>query len=185
MPNYRRWRKEGGCFFLTVVTFDRQPIFKIAAARTLLHAAMDQACRERAWSTDGIVLLPDHWHTLWRLPEGDTDYSARVARVKRLFTEAWLALGGRERRVTAAQRRLRRRGLWQPRFWEHTIRDAADFKTHLDYIHLNPVRHGLARRPRDWPWSSFRRWVGKGEYEPDWTGRIDLAGNVEYFWHDT
>lgn len=86
--------------------------------------------------------------------------------------------------VTDSQRRLRRRGIWQVRFWEHIIRDARDFKMHLDYIHLNPVKHGLASRPADWPWSSFHRYVKAGEYEADWLGRADLPENVEYFWHD-
>ena len=145
---------------------------------------MDQTCQERPWKTEAIVLLPDHMHVLWRLHVGDTDYSTRVAMLKRRFTYAWLRSGGRDRQVTAAQRRLRRRGVWQPRFWEHTIRDAADFKMHLDYVHLNPVKHGLVRLPREWPWSSFHRYVTMGEYEPDWLGRIDLSSNVEYYWHD-
>ncbi len=130
------------------------------------------------------MLLPDHWHALWRLPEGDTDYSTRVRRIKKIFTRAWLACGEREQAVTASQRRLRRRGIWQARFWEHTIRDAADFKMHLDYIHMNPVNHGLVARPADWPFSSFYRWAAMGEYEADWAGRIGLPLSVEYCWHD-
>ena len=184
MPNYRRWRREGGCFFLTVVTCGREPLFRGAQARTLLREAMDAVCRERPWKTEATVVLPEHWHALWRLPEGDTDYSTRVRRVKKLFTRTWLAAGGRERPVTASQRRLRRRGIWQARFWEHTIRDAADFKMHLDYVHMNPVRHGLVARPGDWAFSSFRRWVAMGEYEADWMGRTDLPDNVEYSWDD-
>jgi putative transposase len=104
--------------------------------------------------------------------------------VKKTFTEAWVAAGGTERQVPPAQRGSRRRGVWQVKFWEHTIRDAADFKRHLDYIHLNPVKHGLAKRPRDWAWSSFRRWVEFGEYEPDWLGPTGLSRNVKHYWYD-
>jgi len=167
-----------------VVTYGREPIFADSAARALLHDALAQVGRDRPWRIDAMVLLPDHWHALWRMPEGDTDYSTRLGRVKKVFTDGWLARGGREAEVTAGQARARRRGVWQKRFMEHTIRDARDFKMHLDYIHVNPVKHGLARLPRDWPWSSFHRWVDLGEYEPDWCGRAELPGNVEYYWHD-
>jgi len=184
MPSYRRWRVEGGVCFLTVVTCGRAPIFHRPAARRLLRNAMARVCEKRPWTTEAVVLLPDHWHALWRLPAGEADYSMRVGRVKKVFTDAWLALGGQEQATTPAQRRARRRGVWQPRFWEHTIRNATDFKLHLDYIHLNPVKHGLVTYPREWPWSSFRRWVQAGEYEPDWLGRAALAEQVEYYWLD-
>ncbi len=75
-------------------------------------------------------------------------------------------------------------GVWQPRFWEHMIRDARDFKMHLDYIHGNPVKHGLVNRPADWVYSSFDRYVNLGEYEEDWCGRVDLPESVEYHWTD-
>jgi putative transposase len=184
IPYYRRWTKEGGCFFLTVVTYRRRPIFSSKSARILLRQSMDKICAERPWETEAIVLMPDHWHALWRLPEGDTDYSTRISRVKKIFTDAWLSRHGREAETTPAQHRSRRRGVWQAKFMEHTIRDARDFKLHLDYIHLNPVKHGMVKYPRDWPWSSFQKWVAAGEYEADWLGRIDLMSNVEYFTFD-
>ena len=133
----------------------------------------------------GVVLLPDHLHLLWRLPPGDDDYSNRISWIKEDFTHSWLAASGHECAVSPAKKRARRRGVWQVKFWEHIIRDAQDFKQHLDYIHLNPVKHGLVERPKDWPWSTFREWVAAGEYELDWLGRVDLPGNVEYFWHDS
>ena len=182
MPNYRRWRQEGGIVFLTVVTYGREGLFRDAAARRHLKAALGQVRAVRPWRMDGIVLLPDHLHMLWRLPEGDADYSTRVGEMKKTFTRAFLSDGGSERRVTGSQWRLGRRGVWQPRFWEHVIRDARDFRKHLDYIHINPVKHGLATRPWDWPWSTFRRYVAGGWYERQWSGPDDLATNVEYLW---
>jgi putative transposase len=184
MPNYRRWRQEGGCFFLTVVTFDRKRFLVDSPWREALRAAMDQACREKPWTTEGLVLLGDHWHAMWRLPQGGTDYSWRVGRVKALFTRAYLAGGGLPGRATPNQRRNRRQAVWQPRFWEHTIRDAKDFWMHLNYIHMNPVKHGLVKYPKDWPWSTFHRWVKQGCYEQDWLGPTDLPGNVRYLWGD-
>ncbi len=184
MPNYRRWRQEGGLVFLTVVTHERRHLFRSALARDLLHRAMDDVGGHRPWHTEAIILLPDHWHAIWRLPPGDADYATRMSLVKRLFTSYWLRSGGDEGQVSVAKRRYRRRGVWQIKFWEHIVRDAADFKKHLDYIHLNPVKHGLCRRPCDWPWSTFRQWVARGEYQNEWVGSVDLPGAVEYSWHD-
>ncbi len=129
-----------------------------------------------------VVLLPNHLHMIWEMPEGDTDYSRRIAILKKRFTRVYLQQSGSEAVVSHGQQRHRRRGVWQPRFWEHTIRDAKDFRLHLDYIHGNPVKHGLVLRPVDWPWSSFHRYVSEGLYEPDWCGRVDLPGQVEYPW---
>ncbi|MHC4985505.1 MAG: REP-associated tyrosine transposase, partial [Planctomycetota bacterium] len=120
-------------------------------------------------------------HMLWRLPPEDTNYSARIAAIKKRFTRSYLAAGGREATPPAGQRRHRRRGVWQPRFWEHAIRSAKDFRLHLDYIHLNPVRHGLVARPSDWPHSSFHRYVELEWYGPDWIGQVELPGDLEFF----
>ena len=184
MPNYFRSRVGGGVYFFTVVTYRRRPIFRTNRARVLLRESMDRIGRLRAWETVAFVLLPDHFHAIWRLPDGDSDYSWRMGRVKKLFTEGYLAGGGRRGKVTSGEAAKGYAGIWQPRFWEHTIRNARDFKMHLDYIHLNPVKHGLAQRPRDWAWSSFQRYVALGEYEIDWCGRADLPGEVEYFYAD-
>jgi putative transposase len=87
------------------------------------------------------------------------------------------ALGDAESR-----RHNRRRGVWQRRFWEHAIRDEGDLARHLDYIHHNPVKHGLVQRASDWPWSSFHRFVREGKYSADWGCALmdfdDLADTV-------
>ena len=181
MPNYRR-NYAGSLFFFTLVTHGRRLIFNDHGARSLLRKAIERTRQDRPWDTEGIVLLPDHLHVLWHMQSGDTDYSGRIAAVKNRFTRAFLRSGGKEGCASAGQRRHRRRGVWQPRFWEHTIRDAKDFRLHLDYIHVNPVKHGLADRPVDWPWSSFHRYVKTGVYGPDWRGRAELPDSVEYFW---
>ena len=184
VPNYVRSHKDGGCFFLTLVTYERTPLFRGALARELLRDAIAAVRKERPWTIDAAVLLPDHAHFLWTMPLVDSDYSSRIARIKKLFTRNYLSRCGNERPPTSNQRAQRRRGIWQPRFWEHTIRDATDFKRHLDYIHINPVKHKLVSMPKDWPWSTFMRHVRIGEYEGQWVGPAELPGQIEYYSYD-
>jgi len=115
-----------------------------------------------------FVLLPDHLHSVWTLPEGDSNYSTRWRRVKECFTRAYLAGGGEESPQAASRTRKKQRGIWQRRFWEHTCRDEDDLKRCVDYVHWNPKKHGLVTNVCDWAWSSFHRFVGFGEYELDW-----------------
>ena len=179
MSHYRR-SKHGVLFFLTWVTHNRRDIFSHSSARDLLRNAIEATRRDHPWETEAIVLLPDHLHMLWRLPETDNDYSRRMGVIKKRFTRAYLASGGAEGEVSASQKRQGNRGIWQKRFWEHSIRDARDFYMHIDYIHANPVKHGHVEFARDWPHSSFHRYIELGWYESDWAGRIDLPGTVEY-----
>lgn len=125
--------------------------------------------RERApCQTVAIVLLADHLHAIWTLPCEDDDYPNRWKAIKAKFTSAWLEAGGGEQPISGGYRRQRRRGVWQPRFMEHTIRDEQDLHNHADYIHYNPVKHGHVRCPKHWPWSSFHRYVQAGDYPEDW-----------------
>ncbi|RIK76466.1 MAG: transposase [Planctomycetota bacterium] len=168
MSEYRRYFVPGGSYFFTVVTFGRQPILCGDTARALLRACIEGERIRRPFWLDAIVLLPDHLHAIWSLPGGDADYSSRWADIKAAFTQRWLRLGGNERSVTQPQRRDGRRGVWQRRFFEHTIRDEDDFQTHLDYIHFNPVKHGLAASAKEWPYSTFHRYVEMGVYDAAW-----------------
>jgi len=168
MPDYRRYFVEGGTYFFTLVTAGRIPLFRSAAARRLLGHLLREKRQASPFVTVAIVLLPDHLHAIWTLPLDDADYSGRWQAVKARFTSEWLKLGGNERKVSEGYQRQRRRGVWQPRFMEHTIRDEQDLYQHADYIHYNPVKHGHVRRPKDWPWSSFHRYVRSGDYLEDW-----------------
>lgn len=114
------------------------------------------------------MLLPDHLHAIWTLPPGDEDYSKRWAWIKKEFTKAWLAMGGTEQPQSLGRLHDGRRGVWQPKFWEHTLEDEDDFERHFDYVHYNPVKHGLVQYPYQWPWSTFHRWVKAGVYSRDW-----------------
>jgi len=172
MSDYRRWYQPGGTSFFTVVMYRRHPFFGDEAARTLLGSVMREVKDEMPFETVAIVLLPDHLHTIWTLPSGDGDFSARWKEIKSRFTERWIAHGGFEVAVTPSQKRRGNRGIWQRRFIEHLIRDEGDLERHCDYIHYNAVKHGLVLQPADWPHSSFRRFVELGQYESDW-GRAE------------
>jgi len=168
MPNYRRARVPSGSFFFTLVTDDRVPLFDDAFGRRAFGTLLRRAKRRWPFTINAVVLLPDHLHVIWSLPPGDTDYSKRLGWIKKEFSKGWLAAGRSEQPVTNGMSRQGRRGVWQPRFWEHAIESEDDFERHFDYVHYNPVKHRLARCPRDWPWSSFHRWVRAGVYPLNW-----------------
>jgi putative transposase len=184
MPSYRRRYLPGAYIFITMVTHGRGDIFSESRWRDLLRKCISFARQHRPFDVTGMALMPDHLHMLWKLPDDDTDYSQRISLIKRRFTYAYLRDGGKEGDQTASRKRQRVRGVWEKRFWEHTIRDPRDFHMHLDYIHMNPVKHGLVAAPADWEWSSFHRYVEQEWYEPDWQGRTDLPSNTQYLWMD-
>ena len=170
MSDYRRWYVPGGMFFFTVVTCDRRPILTTDAGRGFLRAAVEKVRDDWAFTLFATVLLPDHWHLIMQLPSRDPDYSIRMKRIKKEFTKSWLEMGLPEASVTPAQAKRGERGIWQPRFWEHTVRDEEDLERCTDYIHWNPRKHGLISRVRDWQWSSFHRFARAGDYGIEWGG---------------
>ena len=143
-------------------------IFDDGTARTILGDAIRKELKHRPFELVAIALLPDHLHAIWTLPPGDAEYPDRWKSITAHFTTNWLASGGHESFVSSGYHKQRRRGVWQPRFMEHTIRDEQDLHHHADYLHWNPVKHHHANCPKDWPWSSFHRFVQSGSYPPDW-----------------
>jgi putative transposase len=176
MGDFRRNYVSGGTYFFTVVTHRRRTFLASPLARGCLREAFIQVRRDRPFDLLAIVLLPEHVHCVWMLPTGDCDFSTRWRLIKSRFTSNYLSGGGREGEPTAEQRHQQGRGIWQPRFWEHTCRDEEDLKRCVDYIHWNPVKHGLVRRVRDYPWSSFKRFVQMGEYTENWGGTNPCPG---------
>lgn len=170
MPNYRRLREKGATYFFTVVTHQRRPILDDPTAWRLLRRSFVGVRRKWPFEMFACVLLPDHLHCIWTLPSNDDRFPMRWANVKRLFTQGYLRTGGTELGVSANRRRHHERGVWQPRYWEHLIRDERELYAYRDYIHLNPVKHGLVKDPLDWPRSSVHRHLQLGWLEPDWTG---------------
>ena len=145
MAGYRRWYIPGGTYFFTLVTYQRRPLFQDPSARELLGGLIREQARRTPFETVAIVLLWDHLHCLWTLPSGDDDYSGRWKEIKATFTRDWLRAGGKDRPVSRTRAARGRRGVWQPRFHEHTIRDELDLENHADYLHFNPVKHGYVK----------------------------------------
>lgn len=168
MADYRRCYVPGGTYFFTVVTVRRAEILANDRARDCLRNAIRYCRSELPFQIDGLVMLPDHVHAIWTMPADDCDYSKRWGIVKKRFTQIWLESGGPEQTISASRIHRRRRGIWQPRFWEHLIRDERDYQNHFDYLHFNPVKHGMVENVVDWPYSSFHYWVKQGVYTGDW-----------------
>ncbi len=170
MSGYRRNFVPGGTFYFTLVAYDRRPILTTSLGRRCLREAISKIKGVSPFRLFAICLLPEHLHTVWTMPPGDSDYPTRWKRIKHEFSSRWLAAGGTEAEVTAAEKAEGRRGIWQPRYWEHTVSDEDDLERCVDYIHWNPRKHGLVDRVRDWPYSSFHRFVEEGHYEINWGG---------------
>ncbi|NET66176.1 MAG: transposase [Moorea sp. SIO1G6] len=168
MSNYRRSYVPGGVFFLTIVTYRRIPLFSDVENISRLRKAMAKMRTEKPFDITAAVVLPDHLHFIWSLPPDDSDYSQRVSRLKVLFTRSLPGKRSLFGDVSPSRRKHRESNVWQRRFWEHTIRDDHDLHRHLDYIHYNPVKHGLVSCPHLWEYSSFHKWVERGKYRPDW-----------------
>lgn len=155
MSCIRRVAAPGGIFFFTVVTRGRLPVFTCEERVEALREAIRTVRERRPFVIDAMVVMPDHLHCIWRLPAGDGDHSARWREIKKRTGRALAPLLG----VSS---------IWQHRCWDHLIRDEHDWRRHVDYVHYNPVRHGLAARAADWQWSSFSWAVARGWYEPGW-----------------
>jgi putative transposase len=155
VATYRRAYIPGGTYFFTVVTHNRQPLLAEQKNINALGQAFRRIKEQKPFVIDAIVLLPDHLHCLWTLPQDDSDYSSRWRDIKKYASRNFIL----PNKTTHT---------WQRGFWEHVIRDESDWQRHMDYIHYNPVKHGWASAPRNWPWSSFHRYVKKGWYQDDW-----------------
>ena len=173
MSEYRRWYIPGGSYFFTVVTYRRQPLLADPESVNQLRGALRRVRSEWPFEIVGAVVLPDHIHFIWTLPPGDADYSRRIGRMKALFSSNRADQCGNNPVVSASRRKHREREVWQRRFWEHMLRDEDDLKRHLDYIHYNCVKHGLAACPHAWPYSSFDRHVRERVYSSDWQCTCD------------
>src|SRR5713101_1361900 len=170
MVNYRRNRVPGGTFFFTVTLTDRRSLLLVDHI-DLLRDALKVVRKQHPLRIRAIVVLPDHLHTVWILPPDDDDFPRRWQAIKSRFTSAVIQQGVPLTRSPKGEYRL-----WQQRYWEHTIWDENDLQRHVDYIHYNPVKHGLVKRVVDWPFSSFHRYVRQGWLSADWGGaeRVDL-----------
>lgn len=171
MTGYRRNFMAGGSFFFTVNLAERR-LRLLTQHVDELRNAFRETRQRHPFTIDAMVVLPDHLHAVWTLPEGDADFATRWRLIKAAFsrglpTGEWIS----DSRTVKGER-----GIWQRRYWEHTIRDQNDFARHVDYVHINPVKHGLVPRVSDWPYSSFHRMVRLGVYPADWAGGVGDQG---------
>jgi putative transposase len=157
MANFRRNFVPGGSYFFTVNLFDRRRrllVEHVAALRT----AFDYARTRHPFEIAAAVVLPNHLHAIWVLPDGDADYALRWRLIKSAFSRVL----PNDEKLSPSRAHKGERAIWQRRYWEHTLRDEKDFEHHVDYIHFNPVKHGHVGRVQDWPYSTFHRMVREG-----------------------
>ena len=172
-PEYRCLPVPGSCCFFTVNLADQRsdPLTRNIAA---LRSAVATTQARHAFTINAWVVLPDHLHAVWTLPQADSGFSTRWASIKRLFS--WQQPGGEARSRSRIAKQ--ERGIWQRRFWEHRIRDETDFRTHVDYVPFNPVKHGLVPHPSLWPCSTFHRAVARGEAPASW--HLDASPEAKF-----
>ncbi len=173
MPKYLRYRVKGGCYFFTVNLLERNKTLLVDHI-DLLRELVKMCKHKRPFQIDAWVVLPEHMHCIWSLPENDDDFSNRWKMIKSHFSK------GLPKDEWRSKVRVKRgeRGIWQRRFWEHAIRDDRDYEMHMNYVHYNPVKHSLVKNVKDWPHSTFHRYVRQGLYDKNWSG-IEAEGIVD------
>lgn len=168
MPNYKRTRIPGCTVFFTVNAYQRQTIFTEPLFRSALRKAIQETRLEYPFDIDAWVLLPNHLHCIWTLPENDSNTSIRWSMIKRLVSQQIGDKFHYQHQQTESRHKRKESTIWQRRFWEHHIIDNRDFITHLNYCYWNPVKHGEVKSVHSWPYSTFHRDVKRGLYPVNW-----------------
>ncbi|GAA5004489.1 transposase [Pseudoluteimonas lycopersici] len=163
MTQYRRSLTPGSTYFFTVNLSNRRS--KLLTSHVeVLRKAFAAVMAAHPFVIDAMVVMPDHLHAVWTMPPDDADYALRWRLIKTRFSRAM----PRTERRSVSRMAKGERGIWQRRYWEHEIRDAIDMQRHVDYIHINPVKHGYVARAADWPHSSIHRFIERGDLPCDW-----------------
>lgn len=170
MSDYRRASIKGGTYFFTVVTHQRRMILLEDDVRLALREGIQKTRLLFPFQINAWVLLADHLHCIWTLPENDADFAKRWGMIKRHVSQHCAHLVKRDVSPSLSKLKRHESNFWQRRFWEHQIRDEADFTKYVDYIHWNPLKHRLVAQVSDWPHSSFHRYVAEGVYPKNWCG---------------
>lgn len=174
MSNYIRARGAGASYFFTLCLAEGQEPM-LTKHIELLRSAYAGMMLSRPVRTRAIVILPDHLHAVWTLPDGDGDFSTRWAVFKSQFTRLLKQeVGWKPTLRSWSKIKKKDAGLWQRRFWEHQIRDAQDMQLHVEYCWSNPVKHGFCASPVDWPFSSLHREIRNGTVGPDWRRNFEM-----------
>lgn len=167
---YRRVYIKGATYFFTLNLLNRHSSL-LTDHITHLRKAIVETQKSHPFIIDGIVILPEHVHIVITLPDNDSDFSFRLAKIKSLFSRQI----ARVELITDSRKNKRERGIWQRRFWEHLIKDEIDFEHHLNYIHYNPVKHGYVKKASDWPYSSIHKLIKKGTLSVNWAWHQDMS----------
>ena len=174
MVNYRRNHIAGASYFFTVNLHNHSSQLLIKEI-DLLRYCMRNTQEKNPFQIKAIIILPEHLHALWTLPESFSDYSLLWQKIKSSFTRGLLKKGYKLTKNNRGEYKI-----WQHRFWEHTIQDDTDFENHVNYIHYNPVKHGLVERVIDWPYSSFHRYVRQGLLSKNWGSDPVIKTDMDY-----
>ncbi|AWB68975.1 transposase [Saccharobesus litoralis] len=166
MPNYRRLYKQGGIYFFTINLLERGDNDLLVRNIDLLRESVKSVKARYPFNIHAWVVLPDHLHCVIELPAGDDNFSLRWRQIKSYFSRNLPA----NERLSATRQKRYERGIWQRRFWEHLIRDERDYWHRINYVHYNPMKHGLVKRVADWPYSTFHLFVKKKIYDIHWCG---------------
>ncbi len=164
MTEYRRPYIPGATWFFTVNLAERKGNRLLVDKIDILREVFAETQKKHPFRMDAVVVLPDHLHCIWTLPENDADFSTRWNMLKGAFSKR-IEKG---EPISVSRQYRRERGIWQRRFWEHCIRDQLDYNKHVDYIHWNPVKHQWVKHVQDWPHSSYHRYVKEGIYPINW-----------------
>ena len=174
MANYRRAWCLGGTYFFTINLLQRRNNDLLTRYIQSLRTVVQNVRSRHPFVIHGWVVLPDHIHCVIELPQGDSDFALRLRLIKSNFSKCT----PKTERISASREARGERGIWQRRYWEHLIRDEADFATHMNYVHINPVKHGLVKTVKDWPYSTFHHLVKQGVYPENWAG--GLQPDIDY-----
>lgn len=171
---YRRHKLAGGTYFITIALLNRKSNLLVEQA-ALLREAFAHVMRNHPFKLPAIVVLPEHIHFIIELPNDDDDFVTRIMLIKQYFSRHI----PRTETIKATRMRKGERAIWQRRYWEHCIRDERDYQNHVDYIHINPVKHGHVTRASDWAYSSIHKYIREGIYPEDWAGdgKADIEKN--------
>lgn len=161
---YRRAQTPGGTYFFTVNLAERSRSLLVDHVDDL-RASVRYVMQRHPFEIIAWVVLPDHLHAIWAMPEGDGDFATRWMLIKAGFSRRVPA----GERISTSRGQKGERGIWQRRYWEHLIRDESDLQRHMDYVHINPVKHGYAARAADWRYSSIHRYIRAGWITQDWS----------------
>jgi putative transposase len=167
--DYRRVWYAGGTYFFTINLLERKNNDLLVKQISALKDVIKTVKKAHPFIIHAWVILPEHMHCVIELPKGDNDFATRIRLIKSNFSKAI----PKTERISEVRKARGERGIWQRRYWEHLFRDEADYQAHMDYVHINPVKHGLVKQVKDWPHSTFHHLVQQGIYPEDWGGRAE------------